>query len=177
MIIACFALLFLLGINARMLPTWMFLNSIQLIIHSALLSTNMPSNLHYFLFHYLNLFRLNPEAVDLEMEIWQRESGQIDYELANRDDEYFSSVLGMCGYKHAFSRNLLIVLCLSLVLLIIVSALSIVDHVKKRTGEYRLSSYMCNFSIRFAYFFFLEICLSVLIHIASMQVMRKNHEA
>ena len=97
--------------------------------------------------------------------------------LANKDDEYFSSVLGMCGYKHAFSRNLLIVLGLSLLLLIIILAMSTVDLVKKRTGEHRLSAYMCNFSIRFAYFFFFEICLSVLIHIASMQVMQKDHEA
>ena len=64
------SLLFFLGINARLLPTWMFLNSMQLIVHAVLLSTSMPSNLHYFLWHYLNLIRMNPKSLDLKMEVW-----------------------------------------------------------------------------------------------------------
>ena len=171
MFVACLSLLFFLGINARILPTWMFLNSIQLIMHSVLLSTSMPSNLHYFLLHYLNLIRMNPPSLNLEMELLQRESGQVDYELSNKDDSPYTSILGMCGYKHAFSQNLLIVCGISLILLIVITVSSLIDLVKRRHGNRRCSAYVCNFSVRFAYEFFLEICLSVLIHIASMQVM------
>ena len=136
----------------------------------------MPSNLHYFLAHYLNLIRLNPESLDLEMELWQRESGFIDYQLSNQGDSYFSSVLGMCGYKHAFSRNLIIVVCISFVLAFIIMMLSLIDMIRKRTKDRKCSAYICNFSIRFAYEFFLEICLCVLIHISSMQVMQSETE-
>ena len=82
MFVACMSLLFLLGMNARILPTWMFLNSIQLIMHSVLLSTSMPSNLHYFLLHYLNLIRMSPPSyLNKETEVIQYENIQVDYEL------------------------------------------------------------------------------------------------
>ena len=96
--------------------------------------------------------------------------------LSNEDDSAFSSVLGICGYKHAFSRNLMIVIVISVVLLIILAFFSLVDLFTKRHGNRRCSAYMCNFTVRFFYEFFLEICLNVLIHIASMQVMLSDYE-
>ena len=50
---------FFLGVGGRLLPTWMFLNSMQLIVHLPLLPTFMPANLHVFLTHYLSYVRLN----------------------------------------------------------------------------------------------------------------------
>ena len=82
----------------------------------------------------------------------------------------------MCGYKHAFSRNLLIVIGISLLLIIIFAVLSVIDLMRKRHGNRRCSAYVCNFSVRFVFEFFLEICLSVLIHVASMQMMRSEEE-
>ena len=70
-----------LGMGGRLLPTWMFLNSMQLIVHTPMLNTFMPSNLHYFLISYLNFVRINPKALDKSMLAWQQES--IDgYEMA-----------------------------------------------------------------------------------------------
>ena len=174
MLVTCAFLLIFLGINANLLPTWMFLNSIQLIMHTALLSTSMPSNLHYFLNHYLSILRMNPESLDLAMEVWLSESGLIDYELSNREGVYFNAVLGMCGYKHALSRNLLVVAGIFFTILFVILLLSLIDLITKRSSERRSSVYMCNFMIRFLYEFFLEICLSVFIHITSMQVMQSE---
>ena len=97
--------------------------------------------------------------------------------LSNENDSAFSSVLGICGYKHDFLRNLVIVIVISVVILITLAILSLVDLFKKRHGNRRCSAFMCNFGVRFFYEFFLEICLSVLIHIASMQVMLTEYEA
>ena len=72
MMSAIISLIFFIGIGGRLLPTWMFLNSLQLVVHTPLLSTNMPSNLHYFLVKYLNLLRMNVEIINQDMdEVWQ----------------------------------------------------------------------------------------------------------
>lgn len=75
-------LLLFIGLGGRLLPTWMFLNSIQLIVHLPLLSTSMPSNLHFFLVKYLNFIRMNAESIDRYIEVLERESGLADYDLA-----------------------------------------------------------------------------------------------
>ena len=172
MVLACISLLFFLGINARILPTWMFLNSIQLIMHTVLLSTSMPSNLHYFLMHYLNLIRMSPPSyLEPEMEVLQYETDQNYYELSNKNDSSYSSVIRMCGYKHTFSQNLIIVIGFTLLLVTATVVISLVDFVCRRRGNRRCSAYICNFNVRFFYELILEICLSVLIHVASMQTM------
>ena len=61
-------LVFVIGIGGRDLPTWMFLNSLSLVLHTPLLPTNMPSNLHMFLLDYLNLIRMKIESVDEQVE-------------------------------------------------------------------------------------------------------------
>ena len=52
-----FAMVVIVG--GRLLPTWMYINTLQLVVYTPLVTTNMPSNLHYFLNNYLQLFRLN----------------------------------------------------------------------------------------------------------------------
>ena len=75
-------LLLFIGLGGRLLPTWMFLNSLQLIVHLPLISTSMPSNLHFFLIKYLYFIRMSAESIDLQIEVWERESGLADYNLA-----------------------------------------------------------------------------------------------
>jgi len=40
-----------------LLPTWMFINTLQLIAHLPLLNSEMPGNAHYFLSKYLDYVR------------------------------------------------------------------------------------------------------------------------
>ena len=61
--VGCLLLIFI-GLGGRLLPTWMFLNSLQLIVHLPLLSTSMPSNLHFFLVKYLNFIRMKADVID-----------------------------------------------------------------------------------------------------------------
>ena len=71
----------LIGLGGRMLPTWMFINSMQLIMHTPLLATYMPSNLNYFLVKYLSIIRVASAQLDETIEAWQRERGVYNYEL------------------------------------------------------------------------------------------------
>ena len=63
-LLTTFLFIMIMCTGGRLLPTWMFFNSLQLIVYSPLVSTSMPSNLHYFLVNYLQLVRLNFGGVD-----------------------------------------------------------------------------------------------------------------
>lgn len=65
----------ILGLGGRLLPVWMFINSLQLIMHTQLLETELPANLHYFMNHYLGLLRLNTESGPGSLESKLRERG------------------------------------------------------------------------------------------------------
>ena len=83
----------------------------------------------------------------------------------------------MCGYKHAFSRNLILVIAISLVLILVMSLLSLVDLLTKRKGNRRCFVFAFNFNLRFVYEFFLEICLSAMIHIASKSASKETESS
>ena len=61
----------LLFCGGRLIPTWMFLNSLSLIAHLPLLAVLMPSNLHYFLWKWLHVFQLHNYGMNLNFEIWR----------------------------------------------------------------------------------------------------------
>ena len=56
-------LLFFVGFGGRLLPTWMFLNSMQLFVHIPLLEIYLPGNLSYFLTNYLGYIRLKSGTI------------------------------------------------------------------------------------------------------------------
>lgn len=54
-------LVLFVGFGGRLLPTWMFLNSMQLIVHAPLLPVELPANVQYFMSSYLHYIRLNSD--------------------------------------------------------------------------------------------------------------------
>lgn len=53
-------LFFLLVVSCGpLLSVWMFINSMQLIVHIPLIAIKLPGNAHYFLLDHLNLFNLH----------------------------------------------------------------------------------------------------------------------
>ena len=127
LVTVAFIVILFIGFGGRLLPTWMFLNSLQLIVHLPLLSTIMPSNLHFFLVKYLNFIRLNADSISLEIEVLERESGLTGFDLQQSDDSIYSPLLLMCGYKPGFSRNLFLIALISAALLAVVVSLALVD--------------------------------------------------
>ena len=51
-------------IGGPSIPAWMFINSMNLVVHLPLIRSNMPPNAQYFLKHYLDIFRVNLEFVN-----------------------------------------------------------------------------------------------------------------
>lgn len=120
--IFCFLFLFV-GLGARLLPTWMFLNSLQLIVHTPLIAAYMPANLNYFLIQLLGIARLSSKKIDEAIETWQWEEGFQNYELSGDNSSAFSHLLNDCGYKHTFMRNLVIIDFLGMTFFIILAIL------------------------------------------------------
>ena len=106
--------------GARLLPTWMFLNSLQLIAHTPLLATYMPANLNYFLIKLLKIARLNVDKIDEYMEAWEKQQGMDNYEMTSEDGSLFTYLLNDCGYKLSFQRNLVVIIMLTLLLTFII---------------------------------------------------------
>lgn len=93
---ACLPLLFFVGIGGRLLPTWMFLNSMQLFVHVPMLEIYLPGNLSYFLADYLGRIRLKSGSIAEGIN-------ELDAALsANTPDSYlpFLSLLKQVGYAH-----------------------------------------------------------------------------
>lgn len=65
-------MMLILGFGGRLLPTWMFLNSLQLLAHLPMLDAHVPANLHYYLVYYLSLIRLNSKKVGYSVGAWQK---------------------------------------------------------------------------------------------------------
>lgn len=128
--IFCFGFLFI-GMGARLLPTWMFINSLQLIAHTPLLAANMPSNLNYFLVQILGVARLNSKHLDEVIESQERQDGISNYKLTSDAESAFTYLLNDCGYKHTFSRNLVIILFIIFLLLLIIIILAAYDLLQK----------------------------------------------
>ena len=133
-----FFLLFLfLGMGARLLPTWMFVNSLQLIVHTPLLASYMPSSLNYFLIHYLDLERLYSKLLNESVEAWQKSEGINNYDLSNDDTSYFSYRLNDCGYKNEFSRNIIFIGTLLISFLLVLAILYCIDLKNKCKTLYK----------------------------------------
>ena len=73
----------------------------------------------------------------------------------------------LCGYrKQPFSGNLLVILIALAIFLVFVVIFNLVAKLRKR--KISIFADVCNFSLRYGYEFFLEICLSILILAATM---------
>ena len=58
LLVATFAIILPVIAVGSLLPTWIFINSLQIIAHTVLLKTLMPANAHYFLSTFLDWLRL-----------------------------------------------------------------------------------------------------------------------
>lgn len=96
--LAClFTVLAFMGFGPSMVTIWMFINTLQLILHTPLMAIPIPSNLHYFLVRYLDVARLQVSYVtnhELFIKYLEPEHLELDYEL-----EREASLLQFCNYK------------------------------------------------------------------------------
>ena len=82
-----------------LLPTWMFINSLQIIAHMVLLKTLMPGPAHYFLTKYLNWLRWYDEDL---ME-WLEDESTFDLKKYDLDFGAYHALLKLANYEHLFA--------------------------------------------------------------------------
>lgn len=113
-----------------LLPVWMFINSMQLILHVILIKSFIPGHAHYFLLDYLNIWRLHFFGINswLREEFFIEEL-QMDVQLVASDDQayYYTNLLYSCGYSFSLLPNLVIILALMCIILLIWLMLFICD--------------------------------------------------
>lgn len=86
-----------------LLPTWMFINTLQLLAHLPLLNSSMPANAHHFLKGYLDMVRWYDKDFidDVENSL---DSKKYDVEFGS-----FHELLKACDYEHLISHNMFLI--------------------------------------------------------------------
>ena len=100
-----------------------------------------------------------------------------NYRLSLDDSSFYSTLLNDCGYKFAFSRNMVIILFFATLFVVCIAGFAIYDFVNSHKKglhwrqmnhkHFRHTAWMSNFTLRYAYQFFFEVCLCILIHTVS----------
>ena len=151
-----------------LLPTWMFINSLQIISHLVLLRTLMPVNAHYFLSTWNDWIRW------YDNNVWDSASMVVDFKEYDLDYGSYNSMLQMSNYKHLIGHNLIIIISVLALLVVVWFVLALKDLIVKaqkksdtRTRKKKPSTPWCtNFILRFFYVFFLEICLCAFLQLS-----------
>ena len=104
-----------------MLPTWMFINSLQIIAHLALVKTMIPANAHYFLKQYLDWLRW------YDSDFWTHMQERYDFKRYQMDFGAYHYMLKACDYDHLFAQNMVIVIIVFLTALTVMLICSVRD--------------------------------------------------
>ena len=150
-----------------LLPTWMFINALQLIAHLPLLNSEMPGNAHYFLNKYLDYVRWYDKDF-----IEKVEKKLISLKKYDVDVGSFSELLKSCGYEHLFAHNMMLIFIGIALIVFVWICFAIKDWIgtcskSKSSFMKRRHENSCNnFAIRFFYEFFLEFCIVVSINLS-----------
>ena len=88
------------GVIGAMLPTWMFINSLSLIVHTNLLNTLLPPSVFYVFKKYLYFVRMSWVSVGEYME-----ESYIAREYVD-EPKLYSAFLLSSDYFHLFTHNL-----------------------------------------------------------------------
>lgn len=106
-----------------LLPTWMFINSLQIIAHMVLLKTVMPGTVHYFLNKYLDWLRW----YESDFVAWLRDA--FEFKQYDVDFGAYHALLQACSYEHLLGQNLILIFAFLLLCFAISAVLLIKDLV------------------------------------------------
>ena len=150
----------------------MFINSLQIIAHMALIKTIMPPHVHYFLRKYLDVMRW------YDHDFIEHLDDTYDFKTYVVGTGAYDTLLEACDYNALFAQNLVIILIVLGILLVFLVAFVIKDilfalgkclrfnntrvgqsKIGKHFAEKKYSPWCQNFILRFLYEFFLEFCI------------------
>ena len=111
-----------------LLPTWMFINSLQIIAHMVLVKTMMPGTVHYFLNKYLDWLRW----YDGDFMEWLE--GTFEFKRYDLDFGAYHALLKSCDYEHLFAQNMVIIIAVLLFLVLVWLIIVIKDLISRTTS-------------------------------------------
>ena len=132
---------FLIMCGGPLLPTWMFLNSMQLIFHVPLIKSDMPAHTHFFMIEYLSVLRLHFDWTESASESVLGSADKDDYDaMSNSQNEFYSSQIKEAGYHYSFVSNLFVMICLAAIifmiwLLVVLKDICFVKCCRKRESK------------------------------------------
>ena len=112
-----------------LLPTWMFINSAQIIAHMPLLKTMMPGNVNYFLNKFLDWLRWH----DKQFIEWLKT--QHYFKNYGQNSAAYHTLLRACDYNPLFAQNMVIVIAVFLVILVVLAVVTIIDLIFTPTNR------------------------------------------
>ena len=167
-----------------LLPVWMFINSMQLIVHLPLIRSPQPGNSHLFLLDHLNVLRMNFGSLNAWLQKQVGDSRLEDVGLVlNPEASYYTTLVYQCGYSFSLWPNLILTFCLlglTLVIWLIMAGADLTRcfctkhcvkgrckrSCKRRCRRRHREQTMNNFFVRFLYEIFFEIMLCVMINVS-----------
>ena len=150
-----------------LLPVWMFLNSLQLIVHLPMVRSRIPSAANLLFLDYLTVIRLHLGGFHETLaDLLGLSKGDAeDYRLIG-EDGYYNELFHQCGYHASFLHNLVIIFFLAVVFALLWFFLACKDNVCFASSNHE--RWWNNFLIRFLYEVFFELCLCLMLSFAAL---------
>lgn len=114
-----------------LLPTWMFINSLQIIAHMPLMNSLMPGNAHYFLTKYLDMVRWRNKDFNKWLD------GYVNWKDYDVDVGFFHLLLKEGGYEHLYAENLVLILAGVVLICLIWVGLAAKDYIGRWRRDQR----------------------------------------
>ena len=165
------ALIFAIALcSGPLLPVWMFVNSLQLIVHIPLVRTEIPAVANLLFLDYLSIVRLNVRTVNdfLAQLLGLEQTSQDDQRSLDQADSYYNELIYSCGYHVSLTHNLILILGLFSVIALFWLAMACRDKLCFQGGRHEI--WWNNLMVRFLYEVFFEITLCLMISFSAMDL-------
>ena len=149
-------------------PLWMFINSLQLIVHIPLINSRLPSIANLYFLDYLSIIRLHFSDINEQISTYFgfHDAYNEDFRAIEEHDEYYNELIHQCGYSINLMHNLALILFLIGVFLSVWFILACKDFICF-CGRRKDEALFFNFTVRFLYEMFFEVCLCLMISFSS----------
>ena len=165
--ILCIILLILLCAGP-LLPAWMFLNSMQLLLHVPLIKSDMPAHAHFLMVDLLQKLRLHflwtKEIQEQIIGSYDRD----DYNILINDENssFYTPQIKDCGYHNSLLANMFPFMFIG-ALIVALWLFSILRDCRHGCAtKQRIEPFFTNFKLRFLYEVSFEVCLCTVLYLA-----------
>ena len=153
------------SISTTVLPTWLFINTLQLVAHLPLFNAHLPPFVHSLLLELLSFLRFDWAASLVGSDL----GDQSDLGRANDGEISFDEVRLACGYTDKYVEFALFIM--AVVIAISIMALTLMMLLARfhyqSSCAYKCLSWVTNMTVRITCIFLLELLVSICVTLVS----------